>query len=146
MSHSYNKIWIHAIWSTKNRMPLIKPEIENKVFSLVADELKEISCPVRIINGMPEHIHCLFLQNPQKSIIDTVKQIKGGSSHAINLQNISAEKFAWQTGYAAYSVSESVLEKVFEYIKNQKQHHQKRSFQEEYDEFLRLHQINDENG
>jgi hypothetical protein len=70
MSHSYNKIWIHAIWSTKYRLPIIKPEIENKVYSLVADELKEISCPVRIINGMPEHIHCLFLQNPQKSIID----------------------------------------------------------------------------
>lgn len=141
MSHSYNKIWIHAVWSTKNRMPMIKPEIEKKVFSLVANELKEMSCPVRIIDGMTDHIHCLFLQSPQKSMMDIIKQIKGGSSHAINLQNISMEKFAWQTGYAAYSVSESVLEKVFEYIKNQKQHHQKRSFQEEYDEFLRLHRI-----
>jgi REP element-mobilizing transposase RayT len=124
---------------------LIRPEIEKTVFSLVTNELREISCPVRIINGVMDHIHCLFLLNPQKSIIEITKQIKGASSHAINQANISVEKFAWQTGYAAYSVSESALDKVFEYIKNQKQHHYKRSFQQEYEEFIRLHQLN-ENG
>lgn len=144
MSHSYNKIWIHAVWSAKNRLPLIKPEYEKTIYSLIAGKLKELSCPVRIINGMPEHIHCLFLQNPQKFIIDIIKQIKGSSSHAVNHQNISSEPFAWQTGYAAYSVSESAVEKVFEYIANQKQHHLKRTFQQEYDELIRLHHIDNE--
>jgi REP element-mobilizing transposase RayT len=76
--------------------------------------------PVRIINGMPDHVHCLLLLNPNKAVTEIIKQVKGSCSHEINKQNIIKEKFAWQTGYAAYSVSESVLEKVFQYIKNQK--------------------------
>jgi REP element-mobilizing transposase RayT len=67
-----------------------------------------------------------------------VKQIKGSSSHFINQQELIPEKFSWQTGYAAYSVSESVVNKVFEYIQNQKIHHQKKTFQQEYDEFIQL--------
>ncbi|MBX6361527.1 MAG: IS200/IS605 family transposase [Acidobacterium ailaaui] len=141
MSHSYNKIWIHAVWSTKERLPLIKAEVENQIFTFVSNQFKEIGCPVRIINGMPDHIHCLFLMNPQKTIAEIIKQIKGSSSHFINEKNIMPEKFAWQTGYAAFSVSESAVEKVFDYIKNQKQHHQKRTFQKELEEFLKLHHI-----
>ena len=141
MSHSYNKIWIHAVWSTKERQPLMKAEVESQIFSFVSNQLKEIGCPVRIINGMPDHIHCLFLLNPQKSIAEIIKQIKGSSSHFVNQQNVLKEKFAWQTGYAAFSVSESVMDKVFKYIENQKQHHQKRTFQSEYEEFLQLHQF-----
>ncbi len=105
----------------------------------MTEQFREQGCPVRIINGMPDHVHCLFLQNPQKSIADVIKQTKGSSSHFINQENIIAEKFAWQTGYAAYSVSESVVEKVFQYIKIQKQHHQKKTFQQEYDDFLKLY-------
>ena len=141
MPHSFNKIWIHAVWSTKERLPLIKPEIEKILFAFVGNQFKESGCPLRIINGMPDHIHCLFLQNPQKSISEIIKQIKGSSSHFINEQNLIAEKFAWQTGYAAFSVSESVVEKVFIYIKNQKQHHHKLSFQNEHSEFLKLHNL-----
>jgi putative transposase len=144
MSHSFNKIWIHAIWATKERMPLIHQSIEQKIHQFVSEQLKELGCPVRIINGMPDHIHCLFLLNPQKSITEVIKQIKGSSSHFVNQANLIADKFAWQTGYAAYSVSESVLEKVFQYIKNQKQHHQKKSFQQEYEGFLKLYGFENE--
>lgn len=93
---------------------------------------------------MPDHIHCLFLLNPQKSISEVIKQIKGSSSHFINQSNLTHEKFSWQTGYAAYSVSESVIEKVFLYIQNQKEHHQKKTFQQEYDGFLKLLGFTDE--
>ncbi|MFP4091478.1 MAG: IS200/IS605 family transposase [Cyclobacteriaceae bacterium] len=139
MPHSFNKIWIHAIWATKERVPLIHFPVEKQVHQFMAEQLRELGCPVRIINGMPDHVHCLFLLSPQKSIADVIKQIKGSSSHFINQNNLIAEKFAWQTGYAAYSVSESVLEKVFQYIKNQKRHHQKKAFQEEYEDFLKLY-------
>ena len=139
MSHSFSKIWIHAVWATKERVPLINPAAEEKIHGYIHEELKELGCPVRIINGMPDHIHCLFLLNPQKSIAEVIKQIKGSSSHFINANSLIVEKFAWQTGYAAYSVSESVVERVFQYIKNQKQHHQKRTFQQEYDEYLKLY-------
>ena len=131
MSHSFNKIWIHAIWATKERLPLLHQNSEQKVYQFIAEQLRELGCPVRIINGMPDHIHCLFLLNPQKSVADVIKQIKGSSSHYINEHNIISDKFSWQTGYAAYSVSESVVEKVFQYIKTQKEHHKKKTYQQE---------------
>lgn len=144
MPHSFIKIWIHAIWATKERLPLIKQNVETSVFDQMRKQFVESGCPVRIINGMPDHVHCLFLLNPQKSIAEVIKQVKGSSSHWVNEQNIILEKFAWQTGYAAYSVSESQLEKVFQYIKNQKAHHAKTTFQMEYDEFIKLHGLENE--
>jgi REP element-mobilizing transposase RayT len=144
MPHSYNKIWIHAIWSTKDRKPLIHPTVETKIHQFIAEQLREQGCPVRIINGMPDHIHCLFLLSPQKSIAEVVKQIKGSSSHFINQNNLISDKFSWQTGYAAYSVSESVVDKVFQYINNQKQHHIKKTSQQEYDEFLKIYRLDNE--
>ena len=139
MSHSYSKIWIHAIWATKLRAELIDFSIEKQVYNFIYQELVELGCPVRIINGMPDHIHALFLLNPSKSITDVIKQIKGSSSHSINGGNFILEKFAWQTGYAAYSVSESQVEKVYNYIKNQKAHHLKQTSQKEFDEYIRLY-------
>lgn len=145
MPHSFNKIWMHAIWATKDRQPLIKPSAETKTFDYISNQLREMGCTVRITNGMPDHVHSLFLLNPQKSIAEVIKQVKGSSSHFINQTNIIPQKFAWQTGYAAYSVSESVLEKVFLYIQNQKQHHHKLSFQEEYEKFLSLYGLKERN-
>ena len=139
MPHSYNKIWIHAIWATKERMPIIHSNIEYKIHQFIYEQLRAQGCLVRIINGMPDHIHCLFLLSPQKSIAEVIKQIKGSSSHYVNQNDLTSKKFAWQTGYAAYSVSESVVEKVFQYIKTQKEHHQKKSFLQEYEAFLKLY-------
>ena len=139
MPHSFNKIWIHAIWATKERMPLLHQSKEEKIYRFISDQLRAQGCPVRIINGMPDHIHCLFLLNAQKCIAEVIKQVKGSSSHFINQNDLTDEKFSWQTGYAAYSVSESVVGKVFQYIKEQKQHHQQKSFQQEYDGFLKLY-------
>tara|TARA_R110000850_G_scaffold16697_1_gene51712 strand:+ start:52056 stop:52493 length:438 start_codon:yes stop_codon:yes gene_type:complete len=144
MSHSYHKVWIHAIWSTKDWQPLLKLSIEKKVHQYIIQQLREIGCPVSTINGMPNHIHCLFLLNPQKSLAEVIKQVKGSSSHYINQNNLIPEKFAWQTGYAAYSVSESGVEKVFLYIKNQKDHHIKKSFKEEFDAFIKLYGLQNE--
>lgn len=139
MSQSFTKLWTHAIWATKHRQELIDFEIEKKLYNFICQELTELGCPVRIINGMPDHVHVLFLQNPQKTITDIVKQIKGSSSHFINREELILEKFAWQTGFAAFSVSESQLNAVYNYIKNQKQHHLKKNGQAEFDEFVKLH-------
>ncbi len=141
MPHSFNKIWINAIWATKERAPIIHSNIEHKIHQFISEQLRELGSPVRILNGMPDHFHCLFLLNPQKSIAEVIKQIKGSSSHYINQNDLTSEKFAWQTGYAAYSVSESVVEKVFQYIKTQKEHHQKKTFLQEYEEFLKLYAV-----
>lgn len=86
MPHSFNKIWIHAIWSTKERIPLIRQHVENTIFQYIGEQLRDIGCPVRIINGMPDHVHCLFLLNPQKSIAD----VSNKSKEALRITSIKA--------------------------------------------------------
>lgn len=106
-----------------------------------------MGCKVRIINGMPDHIHILFLLHPQKSVSDIVKQTKGSSSHWINQNDLVNGKFAWQVGYGIFSVSETNVHKVQNYIKNQKEHHKKKTFKEEYTEFMKAYGFSiDENG
>lgn len=139
MSHSFHKILIHAIWSTKNRAAFIWPEIEAAVYQFMKEQFTNQDCLPLIINGIPDHVHCLFFLNPAKSIAEVIKQVKGSTSHYINQQNFMTEKFSWQTGYAAFSVSESVKNKIFEYIKNQKAHHRKITFEQEYQDFLALY-------
>jgi REP element-mobilizing transposase RayT len=99
MLHSYNRIWIRAIWSTKERKPSISTSIEQKVYQFISEQCREKGRLVRIVNGMPDHIHVLFLLNPRLSISELIKQIKGSSSHFINQNNFISEKFTWQTGY-----------------------------------------------
>ena len=139
MSHSFNKIWIHAIWTTKGRISFIQNSIEPRLHQFIKEQLREQGCIVRIVNGMPDHIHCLFILNRNKSIAEVIKQAKGSSSCFVNQNELISDKFAWQTGYAAFSVSESISDKVYHYIKNQKQHHQKMDFTGEYNKFLKIH-------
>jgi putative transposase len=138
MSHSLSKIWIHSVFSTKDRAPLIGLGIEKKLYEHIKDELKnKFECKVRAINGMQEHIHILFLQNPNYSISEILKSIKGESSHWINFDNLTKNKFAWQTGYGAFSVSESMVKEVEHYIECQKDHHKKMTFMDEYKLFMK---------
>lgn len=139
MSHSINKICVHIIWATKYRRPLIRPDKEHLIHRYLIQQFKDQGCSVIALNGMPDHIHCLVLLNPQKSLSKIVKQVKGSSSYYINHQNLSSEKFSWQTGYAAFSVSESSIQIVKAYVLNQKAHHHKKSFSDEYEGFLRVH-------
>jgi len=115
MSHSLTKIWIHLVFGTKEREPLINESFEKKLFEhikqIIENDFKSL---VTAINGTSDHIHILLLQN---------------QNEFTNL------KFAWQTGYGAFSVSESMIEDVKKYILNQKEHHRKISFAEEYKKF-----------
>jgi REP element-mobilizing transposase RayT len=138
-------MWIHVVFATKDRFPLIQPVVEKQIHDHMREQLIESGCLVRIINGMPDHVHLLFLQNPKTAVTDIIKQVKGNTSHWVNGQNLMKDKFAWQTGYAAYSVSESQAEKVFQYIKNQKEHHSEKTFLQEYEEFMELHGLQKQN-
>lgn len=149
MAHSKSKIWIHLIFVTKHREPLITPAVEYFIHETLRQQLLSLNCPLEAINGMSEHIHLLFMLNPQKALSEVVKHVKGGSSYAINKSNRLPCKFTWATGYAAFSVSESGVSAVKKYIQRQKVHHKKRTFEVEYQEFIRLHDLElgeDENG
>ncbi len=140
MSHSLTKIWIHLIFGTKNRFPMIGASFEKKLYSQIKNLLeKDFESEVEIINGTADHIHILLLQNQDHSIAELTKNIKGNSSHWINQNNFIKGKFAWQIGYGAFSVSESMVGKVRNYIENQKEHHRKISFAEEYRRFEKKH-------
>ncbi len=143
MSKSYSKIWVHAVWSTKNRAPFIHPQMEQQLFDFLKEELKKMGCMVSIVNGMPDHIHCLFGINPQKSITDIIKQMKGSSSYYVNSNNLIPEKFIWQRGFGVFGVSHSAVEIVYRYIRDQKRHHQKRTFESEYVKYMELHGFED---
>jgi len=143
MSHSFTKIWIHSVFSTKDRMNLIIADIEKDLYAHIKEEIKlKFECNVRAINGMPDHVHILFLLNPNHSIKDILQNIKGESSHWVNHDNLTKGKFSWQTGYSAFSVSESKVNDVEKYINNQKEHHKKMTFQEEYDLFMKKYGSN----
>ena len=141
MSHSFPKVWVHLIFGTKLRAPLITPAVEPKMHNFLKQQLIDKGCYVKAINGTQDHIHALFSLNQNISLADLVKQLKGSSSHWVNLHNLTKDRFAWQTGYGAFSVSESQLKRVEKYIQNQKEHHKRKSFQEEFDQFLDRHNI-----
>jgi REP element-mobilizing transposase RayT len=95
-----------------------------------------MNCPVRAINGMPDHVHCLFGLNPKIPLTDILKQIKGSSSFYMNEMNLIEEKFIWQRGFGVFGVSDSIADRVYYYIRNQKSHHLGISFETEYDRLL----------
>ena len=134
---SYVKIWIHAVWRTKNSEPLLKKGIRTELFQHIRDNAKEKEIYIDFINGYVEHVHCLLALNADMSISKTMQMIKGESAHWVNNKNLVKPKFEWADRYFAVSVSESMIDKVREYIKNQEEHHKKVTFQEEYDEFIR---------
>ncbi|PZR22954.1 MAG: IS200/IS605 family transposase [Citrobacter freundii] len=144
MPHSYCRVWIHAIWATKNRAPFISSDIEQYIHNYILDELASHKCYPKIINGMPDHLHTLFLLNPKFALANIMKQMKGTSSEYINQNNLTSDRFSWQIGYCAYSVSESMVNRVFNYILRQKEHHQRKDFNTEFDEFIRKHGFQEE--
>ncbi len=141
MSHSLTRIWIHAIWSTKDRFPYMKEEIRKEIINHLKEKYEELDCGIRIINGTENHLHTLFLLNQNRSIKGIIKNVKGETSHWINQKYFYKIKFAWQIGYGAFSVSESIVTDVENYIRNQKEHHKKMSFQEEWELLLKKHNI-----
>ena len=131
------KIWIHLVWATKKREPLLTKDIRQLVFKHIRENAVIKNIHVDFVNGHVDHVHCLISLHPEQTISKVMQLIKGESSCWINKNNLCKEHFEWQDEYFAVSVSESGVNKVREYIKNQEEHHSKKTFQEEYDEFMK---------
>lgn len=131
------KIYIHFVWSTKNRIPFLNSaELRQKVWNHIRDNASSKGIFIDFISGYEDHCHCLISLGIDQTIQKTIQLIKGESSFWINKNQLTKSKFEWQDEYFAVSVSESMIDKVRDYIKNQEVHHKKKSFQEEYDEFI----------
>jgi len=115
-----NKVWIYSSWTTKGNALLISPEIEQTVYNYLKIEFVSAGCLVKIINGTPFEVHCLFMQNPKRPLDEIIKMVKGVTSHLINQEDLLIKKFAWQKSYNADSVSESELENIIHLIRRKK--------------------------
>ena len=141
------KIWIHAVWATKNRTPFLRDEIRQEVFQHIHQYALEKGIYMDIVSGYSEHVHCLFRLKNDQTISKVLQLIKGESSFWINQQKMTKTKFQWQDEYFAVSVSESQVDAVRRYIRNQEVHHKKKTFIEEYNEFIQKYSfqvLNDE--
>jgi REP element-mobilizing transposase RayT len=136
---SLARVLVHLVFSTKNREPFIPLEHRNRMFAYLAGTLNAIDCPAVIVGGMPDHVHLLFVQARTLSLSKVVEELKKESSKWAKAHVHPG--FYWQNGYGAFSVSPSNVEQVKTYIENQEHHHRVTTFQDEYREFLRRHEL-----
>jgi putative transposase len=134
---SWVRIWIHIVFTTKNRASLLHTDIRTEIFNHIKQNAIEKNIWVDCVNGFSEHVHILFSLNKDQALSNVVQLVKGESSYWINKNRIISEKFSWQDDYWAVGVSESHVNSVRNYIHNQAEHHKKISYAEEIEEFMK---------
>jgi REP element-mobilizing transposase RayT len=142
MAQSLSKLWTHLIFSTKERFPFLSDErIRRDMQAYLATVLRSYDCETIVVNGTANHVHCLFALSRKYSISTVVKEIKRTSSSWIKEVAPTLSKFHWQNGYGVFSVSQSHVGRLCHYIENQERHHRRRTFEDEYREFLKKYEI-----
>ncbi|MBX2908022.1 MAG: IS200/IS605 family transposase [Chitinophagales bacterium] len=141
MAGTFSQIYIQVVFAVKNRDCLILSSWEEELYKYISGIIRNKEQKLLAINGMPDHIHFLIGMKPSCCLSDLVREIKKSSNEFINEKKFSKCKFQWQEGYGAFSYSHSALNNVILYINNQKQHHKKQTFREEYKDFLTKFQI-----
>jgi len=141
VSHTYTKLLIHAVFSTKDRRPLIHTSFQSRLYAYIAGILKNNDCFLVRAGGVADHIHLLFALNPTMAVAEIMRLVKTNSSKWLHETFPDAGAFAWQNGYSAFSVSRSSEEAVVAYIEGQEEHHRRLTFQEELRALLEKHGI-----
>jgi len=141
MAQSLSKIVIHVVFSTKNREPLLPQAVRADLFAYMVGILDSLNCVTIAINGVEDHIHALIIMSKTLSVSKMMEEMKGGSSRWLNSRDKTPKQFAWQAGYGAFSVSESSIPKVVDYISGQEERHKKMTFQDELISLLKNHKI-----
>jgi putative transposase len=141
MPQSLTKLLVHLIYSTKNREAVLLDDIRDELHRYMAGILKEWESPPILVNSVADHVHILYSHSKNHSISRIVEQVKTGSSKWLKTKGASFEGFHWQNGYGAFSVSQSSVAAVVKYIEGQQEHHRRRTFQEEYRDFLRRYEV-----
>ena len=136
------KIYIHFVWSTKNRYPFLStPDLRKSMWKHIRENAKKKGIFIDFVNGYQKHCHCLVSLGDDQTLQKIMQLIKGESSHRINEEGLLKEKFEWQDEYFAVSVSESHIDKVRNYIKNQENHHAHKTWEDEYNEFIQKYEF-----
>jgi REP element-mobilizing transposase RayT len=127
----YVKIWLHCVWGTKKRIPFLTKEIKNDILDHIISNARSKDIHIEIINGHVQHLHCLLSLGADQTLSRVMQLIKGESSFWINKNKLTKYKFEWAVEYFAVSISDSHAKRVHNYIKNQEEHHRKKSWEEE---------------
>ena len=138
---TFTNLLFHIIYSTKYRKPTIRTEWQDDLYGYIGGIVRDQNGTLLKVGGIEDHVHLLAKLSPTISISDVLQKIKSNSSRWINERSDVTRKFEWQSGYAAFSVSESQMPSVDDYIANQAERHRKKSFEEEFLAILQKHNI-----
>jgi REP element-mobilizing transposase RayT len=141
MPQSLAKIYIHAIFSTKERKPLLADRWRDELFSVLGATANDLDCQSLIVGGVADHVHMLFQLARTISVAEAIGKIKSTSSLWVKQSQHLGDSFHWQAGYAAFSVSQSNVEAVRRYVRQQPEHHAKQTFEDELREWLRRYEL-----
>jgi len=141
MAGTFSQIYIQIVFAVEHRDSLISNEWEEELYKYITGIVQNKGQKMLAINGMPDHIHIFIGMKPSCCLSDLVREVKKSSNDFINEKKFSAHKFNWQEGYGAFSYSHSAIDNVVKYVINQKEHHKKQTFKEEYMDFLNKFQI-----
>lgn len=136
MANTYHQIHIQTVFAVKFRKGLIQPEFRQELLGYIGQTINNLGHKTLIINGVSDHVHCFFGLDPKQSLSDMMREVKANSSGWVNEQKFLKHRFEWQKGYGAFSYGKSQVPAVFKYVQNQEIHHKKRTFREEYLDFL----------
>ncbi|NNE67376.1 MAG: IS200/IS605 family transposase [Pyrinomonadaceae bacterium] len=141
MATTFSSLFYHFVFSTKHRKRFIHRDLEDRVWSYVGGIARKRESKAIQIGGIEDHLHALIMAPPKYSPSEIAQFLKGESSKWIHEEFSDLSLFRWQDGFSAFSVSKSIVPRVVEYIRNQRQHHEGVSFEDEYRELLRLHEV-----
>jgi putative transposase len=141
MAGTYTQLYIQVVFAVKGRENLICENWKTELFKYISGIIKAKGHKSIIVNGVADHIHILIGLRPLMAISDLVRDIKNNSTNFINHKKFVRGKFSWQEGYGAFSYSHSQVEVVYKYILNQDKRHEKKTFKEEYFEFLKKYEV-----
>jgi putative transposase len=141
MANTYTSLYYHIVFSTKNRVAWIAPEIEQRTWAYIGGIARKNKMAALQVGGIEDHIHALVMAPATLSPSKIAQLLKGDSSLWIHTEFPTLRDFTWQDGYGAFTVSKSSVADLISYIQNQRQHHSKKTFQEEYVEFLNKHGV-----
>ena len=141
MSQSLCKIYLHIIFHIKTNSPQIEDGHLDRIHSYIGQLVNSTGCQVIRVGGISDHVHIVCLLSSKENVAHLVEEEKRNSSRWIKTLDVRYKCFAWQGGYAAFSVSKSVVDKTLAYVSNQREHHKRVSFHDEYIQFLKLYNV-----
>ncbi|WP_312075307.1 IS200/IS605 family transposase [Chryseobacterium sp.] len=141
MSQSLNKIYVHLIFSTKNRVPFLTDDIKDELFNYLGGVCKNLECNPLQVGGYKDHVHILCLLSKKMTLVKLLEEVKSSSSKWIKTKDEKFSNFYWQSGYGAFSVNPTETDLVKKYIQNQEEHHKVKNFQDEYRAFLKKYDV-----